>query len=552
MGARAERLNLGANARTHNIMICCPRAFRIRCLTNMNADEDAKTKYRQHHLGLTHIAQSTNIYSATASNAFSLPSASTRKLRDEDDQDATEGSADDIEQQEDVAEAAIHALEEAAAEETEAVLQSMDSQAQEATQPLTTANLKQFDKDHNGYAAALSGGYHVLVRKLWGSEKPLRQTLANMEFDLFDNLVTKVLATVPTPILREVLAHNLAYAHLKQKKADVVEVVKTYNHQWVLDNVAVVYQITIGGKRGALPTKKKWQSILQVVDFYRDFKATDPDIIQLAFDIDRIGHPKQDFLRNKHGGRRYIPAEDKRAPNMLLPENVRYKHVKPSPERDAKFQTCMDAIRARIEHASDDEPIALTYTGYTNKASRRWKEHDDNPENYLMGAFLSAARYLYPEDEYDLQKYVIAPLASSEEAPIAEIIVCALGDGYYDSGFGLNMADAGESNSSISAIQESQWIKIWNWICKCSPRQINMQNQNAQLQAQIEETTAANAMIESKLRIMKYEAQVKQLEEAEHKMLTLKKELEIELLWEQVERMKRIEQILLQGLAAKE
>jgi hypothetical protein len=63
-------------------------------------------------------------------------------------------------------------------------------------------------------------GYHALQVAVYKVERPLRAALDDMEFDMFDHISTLVLATIPTCILREVIACNLAHAHLGEKKPD--------------------------------------------------------------------------------------------------------------------------------------------------------------------------------------------------------------------------------------------------------------------------------------------------------------------------------------------
>jgi hypothetical protein len=220
--------------------------------------------------------------------------------------------------------------------------------------------------------------------------------------------------------------------------------------------------------------------ICDLWEVYKDHDTTDEKKVKLAFDVDSIGHPQQDMTRVKHGARRYIPpdSEDRRAPNMFMPAQVRYQHLKPTDKGILRLDEFFGARKIRALQASPHERLAVTYGGYSKNASARWKKHNDNPTNTPMGASRAFAQYLFPGDHFDLQSYVIAPVAAEEEAPAAELLVVGLGQSYYKSAYGFSIADAGESNTSIFDLKPKQRISTWGWTQRCSPRHANLKLQN--------------------------------------------------------------------------
>ena len=385
---------------------------------------------------------------------------------DELDDNDTYGPPDEELEQERASQAAAHAM-------------SALGDQPEATQPLTKAGLQLFPRDSAGYAAALDQGYHMINQKLWENEKPRRKAFENTPFPMFDHILTLVLATIPTCNLREVIGYSLAYAHLWLKKPDVVKVVKTYNSLWVLENVVVVYQITLAGPKGLSPTTHQWLQMCDLWEIYKDYDTVDPKSIEIALLIDSIGHPQHDGMRNQYGARRYIlpQREERKAPDMLLPASVRYMHLRPSQESMETLDVFFAAVKRRALNSRSNEPLVMTYVGYTKNAKSRFEQHEKNPHNYLMGLSRAMAQYLFPTHKFGFRPYVIAPIASEEEAPLAEFGVCGLGSSDYRTGFGFNIADAGESNTSIFKLEQKQRVSSWAWIEKYSPRKSNMEQQ---------------------------------------------------------------------------
>jgi hypothetical protein len=91
-------------------------------------------------------------------------------------------------------------------------------------------------------------------------------------------------------------------------------------------------------------------------------------------------------------------------------------------------------------------------------------------------------------------------MASEDEAAIAEILICGLANSYYQSGFGFNMADAGESVNSILQINPQQWMYSWTWINKYSPRKSNLKQQVELLKDQIQQKTKEVQTLEEDIR----------------------------------------------------
>jgi hypothetical protein len=414
----------------------------------------------------------------------------------------------------------------AAQKEADDIMDALGDGPPEATAPLTGLILQVPGSDRHEYATALDDGYHVLVNRLWEIELPLRQVLEGTPLQMFDRVVTIVVATIPNCILREVMAGNLAHAHLQERKPDIVEVVKTYNDPWVLDNVPCVYQISFAGHTGESPMALQWERLCRGWEIYLDFASKDPSRITFAQSVDAVGHKQYDPLRAKYGARRYAPpvSEDTWAPNMLESEKVRYKHLEPSAEKVQRIRDFLTAVRLRIASAQPNDRLNITYTGYTVKASERWKHHSNNPTNYIMGGTRAIAKVILAPFDFDLRPYVIAPLASEEEAPIAEVVVCALSNGYFKSGYGFNMADAGESNDSIMKLEPKQKIKVWAWILKFSPRKANMKEHNKILAAQAEKERQKELEMRERLKFLdaELEKRARKTQEDRQSILAMK------------------------------
>jgi hypothetical protein len=175
---------------------------------------------------------------------------------------------------------------------------------------------------------------------------------------------------------------------LVRKSQIIVNVVSVYNDPWVQDHVPCLYQITLADQSGAGPTAKEWKIIRNHIDIYRDSRTTDDKRIKIAYAIDKVGHPMQEYQKTKQGVRRYMPPHhdpDQPRPGAFAPANIRYQHLLPSVAKMETLQDFTAAIRSRANAAREQDTLAVTYGGYTMKASERWDKHDKNTSNYPMG-----------------------------------------------------------------------------------------------------------------------------------------------------------------------
>lgn len=367
----------------------------------------------------------------------------------------------------------------------------------QAVAPLTRIQIASFGI--NTYVAALQKGYGALCEVLYNSMSR-RKAMKQLSEETFRDVGTHVLASIPTPILREIISDSLAYAHLGSKTPDLVSVVQLHQMPMALGNVPCIYQIALADNQGRGLLKADLLTILHWASVYAKIDSKNNNDIDAAYDIDRHGHPQNKREAAVYGVRRYMPPHVEPAKTAtakavnkqrrydikmgLLSKRERYVLKRPSA---TKISTVADFLQLLGVHAStmqSNDRLLLKYVGYAASATKRWHSHQSgNNSNYLMGLFKAICAVKLASKGYDLRKYMIVTLAEPEEAPVAELIVAELSNSYYDSGHGFNIAGAGESTSSFDALTEQAKANAREWIRKCSPREANYDLQIQAFQA---------------------------------------------------------------------
>jgi hypothetical protein len=111
----------------------------------------------------------------------------------------------------------------------------------------------------------------------------------------------------------------------------------------------------------------------------------------------------------------------------------------------------------------------MSYVGYSYEIADRWDSHKWDLSNLFMGLQRAVCNILYTN-----HKFVVVLLTAFEESSRAKIILCASAKSYFQSGFGYNVAGAGEMNDSVASVSMETWIKTWDWMFDHTPRIANL------------------------------------------------------------------------------
>lgn len=106
------------------------------------------------------------------------------------------------------------------------------------------------------------------------------------------------------------------------------------------------------------------------------------------------------------------------------------------------------------------------YIGYALNSAVREEQHSwtgSASTNWLGSLVLAIMRYHFPEEEYELEFFVICLLGFEEQAAIAEVLLAIIGHGYFWTGLGFNIAFCGQSVNSIQMTALSQAERNEKW-----------------------------------------------------------------------------------------
>jgi hypothetical protein len=135
------------------------------------------------------------------------------------------------------------------------------------------------------------------------------------------------------------------------------------------------------------------------------------------------------------------------------------------PARAQRIQTFIKAVTHNVNVQPNDRNSSLSvlknpfkYFGVTTLPGRRAHQHSTQfSTNLLMAFVVDVCKYLFRRKdgtpEFNLKSYTVAHLASPAECRLAEELFTRMGGGYYYTGRGFNVANAGSMVCTMSDAQ---------------------------------------------------------------------------------------------------
>ncbi|KAL1612899.1 hypothetical protein SLS60_001129 [Paraconiothyrium brasiliense] len=210
------------------------------------------------------------------------------------------------------------------------------------------------------------------------------------------------------------------------------------------DFVPALYVRELVDDRGQSPTVKQ---LRKMVLHLRGYLSGDPRLHQQNADIDNQSRLNRSDKKSIASGLHY--------------------HLQGSPTRVQNAHTFADALERRLEalapvgSAGEDIPLPtpLRYFGYSANEIDRQKAHESG-KTFLSALALDILKYEYQDSngvpEFRFETRVFAFLTNREECSIGEELFTRVGGGYFYTGRGFNIADAGVSCASGNLGQKSK------------------------------------------------------------------------------------------------
>jgi hypothetical protein len=178
----------------------------------------------------------------------------------------------------------------------------------------------------------------------------------NMDWDVFNHRGWNVLAATPTPLLCGVANGNLPQLFF-QGDREVNECVQMIYSTEAIRKCPFIYLVALVDNKGEGSTASDWLKIASSLQDYTLHNNRDGRLIQLAFAIDCVGHPKHHSKWQKiaKGERRYLKTKN-------IEDN------RPSPTRTKRMHTFAQAIKDRATEVPAaqrmTEHLSAYYGGY--------------------------------------------------------------------------------------------------------------------------------------------------------------------------------------------
>lgn len=178
------------------------------------------------------------------------------------------------------------------------------------------------------------------------------------------------------------------------------------------------------------------------------------------------------------------PAADRYKPTRPGCEKGHRKYLASSKDSKQRFdtrpqraQTCAQAILDVVEqhHGKDLDEIRLTevYVGYAVNGEDRGDTHQNKTSScYLMSlikAICALRFHVGGTPIYTSHFFIVCLIMEEENAEVGEKIVSAISNSMHTDGYGFNIADCGNSSSSMKSADREKLGRNIDWIVKHSP-----------------------------------------------------------------------------------
>lgn len=183
----------------------------------------------------------------------------------------------------------------------------------------------------NQYAVLLTENYRDLLRAVWNDERDKRSGLLGLPLMTWWEITIPLLATVPGPLLNEIMIGNLSLAARGTGPvADILRLSKANN----VDRPAVYSLALVDQRSGEAPTPNELREMLEVMAKY-PLREHD----QLAREIDVAMLTRQSTEMPVLSRRKYLETE----------------HSDISPEKEKNVEVFRKALTARLDQIPGED-----------------------------------------------------------------------------------------------------------------------------------------------------------------------------------------------------
>ncbi|KAL1643295.1 hypothetical protein SLS58_004966 [Diplodia intermedia] len=349
----------------------------------------------------------------------------------------------------------------------------------------------------NRYAALLAKSYKYLLRQVWLDEKDKRSALRNMTLPIWWEVATPLLASMPGPLLNEIMVGNISLA---AKGTGPVAKTLQFNKSNNAKRPAIYNLVLVDKFSGKAPTPNELREMLEVMAKY---PSRNHD--QLARDVDNA-MLTQGSRTTDMGKRKYLETK-----NWTI-----------TPERTRNLEVFGKALMDRLDGLpvrDQNEPMTrpLQQFGWTIDSKSRIEHHlHHESSNYIMGLTESIFRYLdghgHLPNQYRLDAYPICFLWEPEQAITAEVLFTCIGDGYTEYGGGFAHKNAGENNASADTYSAKLWEAQAQFVCRTTAFFANMADETKRWQEDLDERNKLRAVIREAEEIKSHRDEIKRNE----------------------------------------
>jgi hypothetical protein len=323
-------------------------------------------------------------------------------------------------------------------------------------------------------------GYLGILDAAWGEcqmVRPQHSFVTSSDSSLSELNAWKVagvplLSDIPPAILQSLLdstlshkicvpapEHNKVFEHFDRTNLDAflkvghaAKISYWVTRQQALTFTPVIYVRIFHGKDGLSPTPKQLRQVLEYLRMYvSGLRAND----KVCAEIDNQTRPTTSTEADIAAGRHYyLKGKDTRAEQLLT-----------------FIAALSQALDGQVPpgSAAQDLPFARTlkYFGYTKDFARRTREHDTDSSSWLMELFDHVCRLLFRDEArvpvFRFESYVVAYPISYQECQIGHELLCRSGGGYYYTGLGFNIQDAGVrvTSADLSGVPHGVATGMW-------------------------------------------------------------------------------------------
>lgn len=362
---------------------------------------------------------------------------------------------------------------------------------QPSQEPLDSAALTR-DRQGNEYAAALEKGCEELLWLVYDvSLKRGNPVLKGMSKDDFTNVGIGIIAAMPSPIVREIIGGNFAYAEAIDP--EVRKWIALFHQRVAMDateRAKYRREVDFDEERDDKEDEadaKEHLAIHQRVLVDADGLAASPKTLQDIIDHVRA-YPEDDGLAeivdqmvgtgwNKPGRRYFEKVKINTAMARICGILERF------------CSAAENLIKAALQHRDQaDKPVQSpwSYFGYANQAEQRnVRDHDKHINSSVLMMIVDATAQWVIPGKYRTRWFPVVLINAPEECSIAEIISTVISNGYHDLGTGLDYAEPGISVVCRRTLE--QWNEYIGWSLANSPFKIIIETRVARFRQLAEE-----------------------------------------------------------------